>query len=511
MTGPNRARGRTSRRLAALTPAELEQRLSEAGAHYVAGRLGGASAAYETVEARNPDDVRAPYSLAIIDIRQGRLASARERLQSVVRREPGLFTAQHNLGYVSQTLGLWRDAAAAYAAALALRPDAADTEFNLAAALAVLGRTDKAIDRYRGLTKDPALALRALTAMTLLDASAVGEAELATLRRASSDAALDPDIRTGLLFALGEVLEARRADEEAFAAFAAGNRLKYDQLVAASNGPAGPAAHPKAVARDHARSVERLKSMFTPDFIAAHKGGGNGTARPIFIVGMPRSGSSLIEQILSSHPAVQGLGESPALAETLERHRAYDPAQPRDFRRLANAYLTELRARGWKTNARPADKTLESFLHVGMIHLMFPRAVILHSVRDPVDTCLACFRQLFAAGNETLYDLGQIGAEYVGYRAVMDLWREVLPGRVVDISHEALVRDPQTQIRWLVTEACGLSWDPACLDFHRTERSVRTASVAQVRQPIFTTSLQRWRRYERHLAPLFEALGPYAP
>jgi Flp pilus assembly protein TadD len=514
MTGSNRTRGRTSRRPEPFAPAEVEQRLGAAGAHYAGGRLGEASAAYEAVEARNPDDVRAPYSLAVIDIRQGRFARARERLQRVVRREPGLFTAQHNLGYVSQTLGLWREAAAAYEAALALRPDAAETEFNLAAALAVLGRTDAATLRYRSLTADSALALRALTAMALLDASAVSDAELAGLRRASSDPAVDPDIRAGLLFALGEVLEARRADEEAFAAFAAGNRLKHQRLVAAANGPAGPAAHPKAIARDHARSIERLKSMFTPDFIAAHKGGGNATARPIFIVGMPRSGSSLIEQILSSHPAVQGLGESPALAETLERHRAYDPAQPMDrahFRDLADVYLAELRARGWKPGARPVDKTLESFLHVGMISLMFPRAVVLHSARDAVATCFACYRQLFAAGNETLYDLGQIGAEYVGYRAVMDLWREVLPGRVVDVSHEALVRDPETQIRWLVTEACGLAWDPACLDFHRTQRSVRTASVAQVRQPIFTSSLQRWRRYERHLGPLFEALGPYAP
>jgi hypothetical protein len=514
MTGSNRTRGRTSRRPAPLTSAEADQWLNAAGAHYAAGRLDEATQAYEMVEARRPDDIRAPYSLAVIDIRQGRLSRARERLQRVVRREPVLFMAQHNLGYVSQSLGRWREAAAAYEAALALRPDAAETAFNLAAALAVLGRTGEAIERYRRLTADPALALRALTALALLDSSAVSDAELATLRRASSDPAVDPDLRTGLLFALGEVLEARRADDEAFTAFAAGNRLKYERLVAAANGPAGPAGHPKAVARDHARALDRLKSMFTPDFIAAHNGGGNATARPIFIVGMPRSGSSLIEQILSSHPAVQGLGESPALAETLERHRAYDPAQPTDrayFRDLADAYLAELRARGWKANARPADKTLESFLHVGMISLMFPRAVILHSVRDPVDTCLACYRQLFAAGNETLYDLGQIGAEYVGYRAVMDLWREVLPGRIVDVSHEALVEDPDTRIRWLVTEVCGLAWDPACLDFHRTERSVHTASVAQVRQPIFTTSLQRWRRYERHLGPLFEALGPYAP
>jgi hypothetical protein len=494
-----------------LAPAELAEQLDAAGGHYEAGRLDEAARAYAIVEARNPADIRAPYSLAVIDIRLGRLTSALARLKGVVRREPSLFTAQHNLGYVSQSLGLWPQAADAYARALAIHPAAEETAFNLADALTILGRTDEALEHFRRLMAKPATALRALTGLALVKPAAVTDAELAAMQRAASDPGVAATVRTGLLFGLGEVLEARQADEDAFAAFAAGNRLKYDSLVAAAKGPAGPAAHPEAIARDHARSVERLKAMFTPAFIAEHRGGGNAAARPIFIVGMPRSGSTLIEQILSSHSAIQGLGESPALAETLERARAYDPAQPTDFRQLADAYLATQRARGWKPGARPVDKTLESFLHVGMIHLMFPRAVILHSVRDPIDTGLACYRQLFGHGNETLYDLGQIGAEYVGYRAVMDHWRAVLPGRVIDVSHEALVEDPETQIRWLVTEACGLDWDPACLGFHRTKRPVRTASVAQVRQPIFTTSLQRWRRYERHLGPLIEALGPYAP
>jgi hypothetical protein len=492
----------------------LTELLDAAAADYKTGRLDEAARAYEAVEAADPDDIRAPYSLAVIDIRQGRLTSALERLKHVVRREPSLFTGQHNLGFVCQNLGLWPQAAAAYARALALRPDAAETAFNLAAALAILGRTDEAIARYRGLTAKPVTALRALTSLAILNPSQVTEAELAVLRRAASDAGVPAEVRAGLSFALGEVLEARGTDDEAFAAFAAGNRLKYETLVVAAGGPAGPNAHPLAVARDHVDSVGRLKATVTPAFIAAHRGDGDDRALPIFIVGMPRSGSTLIEQILSSHRAIQGLGESPVLAELLQTRRAYDPAMPKAaayFGDLAEAYLVEMRARGWKPETRLVDKTLESYLHVGMIALMFPRAVIVHSVRDPVDTCLACYRQLFADGNETLYDLGQIGAEYVGYRAVMDHWNAVLPGRVIDVSHEALVADPQGQIRWLVTEACGLDWDPACLMFHRTKRPVRTASVAQVRQPIFTTSLQRWRRYEKHLGPLFEALGPYAP
>jgi hypothetical protein len=142
---------------------------------------------------------------------------------------------------------------------------------------------------------------------------------------------------------------------------------------------------------------------------------------------------------------------------------------------------------------------------------MFPRAVILHSLRDPVDTCLACYRQNFAVGAETLYDLAEIGAEYVRYRQVMDHWRALLPGRVIDLQYEDLVAAPEARIRWLVTEACGLDWSDACLQFHDTARPVLTASAAQVRRPIYRSSVARWRRHQHRLGPLFEALGPYAP
>jgi hypothetical protein len=128
-----------------------------------------------------------------------------------------------------------------------------------------------------------------------------------------------------------------------------------------------------------------------------------------------------------------------------------------------------------------------------------------------VDTCLACFRQLFTTGEQTLYDLGEIGEAYVRYRRMMDHWRAVLPNRVIEVDHEALVADPEGRIRWLITGACGLDWDPNCLRFYETQGAVRTASAAQVRRPIFQTSIQRWRRYEAHLGPLLEALGPYAP
>jgi hypothetical protein len=314
------------------------------------------------------------------------------------------------------------------------------------------------------------------------------------------------DARIALLFALGEALEARGLDEEAFAAFAAGNRAKFDAL-------ARTPANPTAVAAQHAQALSFIERRFTADFIARNQSAARDGPAPIFIVGMPRSGSTLIEQILSSHHSVQALGETGVLPRLLEEAyadaRGAGPGRA-EFRRLADAYLKEMRGLGWKMRSRLVDKTLEDYLHVGAICLMFPRAVILHSVRDPVDTCLACYRQLFTGGAETLYDLGQIGAEYVGYRRMMAHWRSVLPGRVVDVRLEALIADPERRIRWLVTEACGLDWDPNCLTFYETERPVLSASLAQVRQPIYAGAMQRWRRYARQLSPLLEALGPYA-
>ena len=197
----------------------------------------------------------------------------------------------------------------------------------------------------------------------------------------------------------------------------------------------------------------------------------------------------------------------------MEGRFPYPPQAHRDpdhFRALARRYLEIQRGRGWMGRTRLVDKTLDNHLHIGMIHLMFPRAVILHVARHPMDTGLACWRQLFATGNETLYDLAEIGAEQRRYRAMIDHWGAVLPGRVAEVGYEALVADPESEIRRLVTEVCALPWAPSCLRFHDTNRSVGPASADQVRKPVFMPSVDRWRRHESRLAPLVEALGDLA-
>ena len=492
------------RRRAALAPDEIDALLDAAAAHYAAGRLAAASETYQRVEAEDPEDIRARYSLAVIDLRSGRLDAARRRLKAVLRRQSDHFAAHHNLGVAEQGLGGWEAAEEAYGHALRLRPEATETAFARAIALAVLGRTEAAITLYRTLAQEPDLRARALTRLAILRPEGLTDAELTWLRADADDERLEAAARTGLMFALGGVLEARGEDGAAWEAFAAGNALKHRQLAAGE-----PSGRPAIVAEENAASVTRIQSLFTQGFLARHAGQGEAAVRPIFIVGMPRSGSTLIEQILSSHPRVQGMGESNALWTTLDGRFPYPPHLPREsdhFRRLARRYLEAQGARGWSRRHRPVDKTLDNHLHVGMIHLMFPQATILHAVRNPMDTGLACWRQLFASGNETLYDLAEIGAEQLRYARMMEHWSNVLPGRVVEVRYEDLIADPETVIRWLITEVCGLPWTADCLRFHETRRAVGTASTDQVRRPIFRTAVERWRRYETQLAPLAAAL-----
>jgi hypothetical protein len=479
--------------------------LNGAAACYAQGRLDDAADLYRQAAAADPKDLRPIYSLALIDIRRGRLENARQQLRVVTAKDPSLYPAQQNLGAVCQNLNLWQEAADAYRRALGLNPTAAETHFSLARALTVLGRVAESSACYRALAANPSVRLRALTRLAVLDPAGIDEQDLTALQRAASDPATVPATRIEAYFALGMGLEQRSADQAAFAAFKAGNRLKHDALMASPD----LAARPDALERAHELAAHFVVDRFDEAFLQSRLHRGSTSAAPIFVIGMPRSGSSLIEQILSSHPHVQSMGENAALSAVVDQ-RFTEPGRATNWDDMAEAYLGSMRQRGWNGADRFVDKTLENHLRVGMMHLMFPKSVILDSTRDPVDTCLSCYRQLFTEGNETLYDLGQIGRAYVRYRRVMEHWDRVLPGRVIRVEHEKLVADPEGQIRWLA-DACKLEWDPACLLFYEAAGVVRTASAAQVRRPLFTTSIGRWARFASELDPLLKALGPYVP
>jgi hypothetical protein len=480
-------------------PAAPPRQLDEAARAFAAGRLDEAARLYQRAWRAAPDDIRAPYSLAVIDLRRGRPKRALERLRQVVERAPDHPFAWHNLGAAAQATRGWDEAADAYARALSLRPDAVETRRNLAIVLAVLGRIDEAVAQHRALAAAPESRPWALTRIALLRPEAITDGELGNLQSAVEEPDTDEETRIGVWFALGETLEVRGRDDEAFAAFAAGNRAKHAALERTSP--------PAAVAHANEAAARFVEALFTPALVAELAGKGAAGASPIFVVGMPRSGSTLVEQILGSHPAVQELGETGAMTDLLGRY-------PRRLTRavlrgLRERYIAAMRERGWDGRRRLVDKTLENYVHVGLIALIFPDAVILESQRNPMDTCLSCYRQLFESGNETLYDLAEIGAEYSRYRRLMDHWRAVLPGRVAVIDYDALVADPEGRTPAIVA-AAGLEWEPATLRFFERAGAVETASAAQVRRPIYRTSVERWRRHASRLGPLIKALGPLA-
>jgi hypothetical protein len=243
------------------------------------------------------------------------------------------------------------------------------------------------------------------------------------------------------------------------------------------------------------RQVDHLIATFGADRFLTRTGVSNPPRTPIFIVGLPRSGSTLVEQILASHSCVEGTQELPILGKVLGE----------DYRQAGERYLAQSQA--YTSSGRPLfiDKMPNNFWHAGLIHLMLPTARIIDVRRDPVACCFSNFKQLYAAGQGFSYRLESLGRYYKSYVRVMNHWDEVLPGRILHVAYEDLVEDLETQVGRLL-RYCGLNPEPACLEFHRTARSISTASSEQVRQPLFRRGLTDWRHFEPWLAPLREAL-----
>jgi tetratricopeptide (TPR) repeat protein len=302
-----------------------------------------------------------------------------------------------------------------------------------------------------------------------------------------------------LHFALGKCYDDSKQYDKAFPHFLAGCRLKRATYSYAAN--------------EVSKHFDAIMQVFDKETLARLRGAGDPSAVPIFVLGMPRSGTTLTEQIIASHPDVHGAGELPDLLAIAQRQsngvgfpdniHNIDPAQ---LTAWGADYVAGLRARAPEAK-HITDKMPANFFAVGLIHLMLPNAKIIHVNRNPVDTCLSCFTRLFNRKQEQTYDLTELGHYYVDYIRLMAHWRKVLPaGAFLDVQYEDIVADQEAQARRML-DHCGLEWNDACLDFHKHKRSIRTASVTQVRQPIYSSSVERWRPYEKHLGPLLDALG----
>lgn len=477
------------------------------------GRVDEARAVWRSIELRNPTAAGAPYMLAQSDLTVRRPADALLRIDAMIKASPPTFNLIFLRARALEGLGRIGEALQAYDEARSMRPGDARLAHAQAAALLSAGRMDAAADAFAALIGTE-VGAEAVTGLAMARPARISEQLRTGMQSLADDPAAAADDRVAMNYALGDLFDREGRYDEAFARYSQGAILKRAVLDStAADESAGEIMTPADAERRRLEIISNMTSIVDAAFIDHYAGQGHPSAAPIFIVGAPRSGSTLIEQILSSHRRVEGLGETPILALATSNKFPFNPIATSGaghFRAMAEAYLEAAKAQGWSGRGRFVDKMLTNDRAVGVLHLMFPNATIIHAVRDPVDTGLSAYRRLFGAGNETSYDLAQIGRLMQAQRRLMAHWESVLPGRVVTVANEDLVADPEGATRRLL-QAADLAWDEKCLRFWETPRGVQTGSMTQVREPIFATSVDRWRRYETHLQPLLTALGPYAP
>jgi tetratricopeptide (TPR) repeat protein len=492
---------------------------------------------FQTALAIDPDDAAAQNDLGNCLAVLGRDAEAIVRYGRALALRPDFAEGHNNLANSLAALNRHEDAVAHYRTALKQKPELIETLNNLGGSLDALDRTHEAIACYNEvLTRDPnnarayqfrGHALRTLGRFEEARASfeqaivldpgkpefyrglaeskriAPGDPHLIAMEElARNMAALSADGQIELHFALAKACEDLGRREDSFRHLVEGNALKRRRVV-----------------YDEAETLEsfhRIAAVFTSELLASKRGSGDPSELPVFIVGMPRSGSTLVEQVLASHPRVFGAGEitdfslatartwGPEMAERFPE--AVAAATPDELRALGAKYLGSLTTRS-PAAARITDKALGNFQFAGLIHLALPRARIIHVRRDPVDTCLSAFSKLFTQAQPHTFDLGELGRYYRAYQTLMAHWRRVLPdGAMLEIDYERLVADFAPQTR-LILAYVGLAWDDRCIAFHQTQRTVRTASAAQVRQPLYQSAVGRARPYAAMLGPLLQALG----
>ena len=499
--------------------------LAEAVRLHMAGEFKRARVIYEDLVRRHPNEPQPRLRLTELDLRDGRLVTARRQLEDLARQHPAMPEPRTALAGVAEELGDTATAIDIYRKDVEVAPNDGQAALRLASVLRIAGRMAESAQVFRSVvTKWPNVS-GGYVGLTAVDPALIEDADIERMRALVDGSTLMEQERSQMLFALGDVLDKRRQHDAAFHAYAAANAQHVKNLGSPVRDmntqflPAKQTASAASVEAAEASQREFIRGMreiYTPAYINHFSGTGHNSVAPIFVVGMPRSGSTLLEQILASHPKVEGLGETVSYSNAFRQEMPATRAQMTQefqrmfFARVGDAYQNALKELGWSGRDRVLDKMLGNYAYIGAIHLTFPNAAIVHSMRDPVDTCFSCFRHSFRNRNETTYDLAAMGRNYVLYRGLMDHWDQLLPGRVIHVQHEDLLEDPENQIRRLVA-ACGLEWDDACLRFHENTRAVRTSSASQVRRPLFKTSVARWKPYERYLTPLFEALGPYAP
>jgi len=459
----------------------------------------------EAVLQRAPDYRAARLEYARVLLDRHKHPRAIEELEKLLAQEPDnrqfktLFaTACVGIGANEKALTLYRQL-------LVDAPQAAELHLSIAHSLKTLGRSEESIDAYRAASVARPDYGDAYWSLANLKTYRFADDEIARMLVEEERPGISPPDRYHLCFALGKAIEDRGDYEKSYRYYERGNQLKHAEIRFS----------PEIIERN----TRMQMGTCTRELFARRAGAGSSKADPIFIVGLPRSGSTLLEQILASHSRVEGTHELADIQRIVhelqgrEEAGTTNPRYPRvlgelsaeEILRLGEKYLSDTRI--YRTD-KPffIDKMPNNFRHIGLIHLMLPNARIIDARREPMACCFSNFKQLFASGQEFTYSIEDIARYYRTYLALMDHWNAVLPGRILKIDHEDIVEDLDANVRRLL-DFCGLEFESACLDFHKTERSVRTASSEQVRQPIFREGLDQWKNFEPWLGPLKTALG----
>jgi tetratricopeptide (TPR) repeat protein len=467
------------------------------------GRNGEAIKSFERAIALDPRCAAAHCNMANGLRQLNRFEDALASCDRALAIDPNYVTAVNEKGVALGKLGRLEPAVEVFRRTIALDPNYVEAHENLFVVLTELGRNDEAIGSIEEAIRLAPGRVRPYYNLTETRKIKQGDPRIPAMELiASRMDELGTTAQIEICFSLGKTYADLKDYDRSFPWLAKGCKLK--RAITDYN-EAGTL-----------EMMRRAATAFDAKTLKKRAGVGEPSTSPVFILGMPRSGTTLVEQILASHPQVFAAGEIEAFLsgmieaaarskseDTPEAFAAYSDEQLRD---LGRDYLARTRPMA-PDAARIVDKSLQSFRFAGLIQLALPGAKFIHVKRNPLDTCLSCFTKLFVSELPFTYDLAELGRYYKGYEGLMKHWRKAMPAKsLIEVQYEDVVDDLETQAKRIVAHA-GLDWDPACLDFHTTDRPVRTASLMQVRQPIYTSAVQRWKTYEKHLGPLQEALG----
>lgn len=467
-----------------------------------------ASRLFQRVIERMPENWRAWNGLARAQIIQDNPEAGLQSLDRSLEIHPDAIDAMILKADAWTRLYDYDKAVAQLESALAKQPDHNPALSQLGLALKTMGNQSRAIEVFRQCIANDERYGEAYWALSDMKTFSFDDQEVAKMQRIVAQPDLSDSQQVHFGYALGKALEHRKDYAQAFACYDKANRVQKQRLDYSS--------------ADNRAFTDQLIDTFTPELIHQLQLEPNPEVTPIFVVGLPRSGSTLQEQILASHSLVEGTQELPYiprlakgmhLASGANSQRSFPlsilDAEKSQLMAMARQYLTQ--AETHRTQGKPyfIDKLPNNFSYVGLIAILFPNAKIINTIRHPMDNCLGCFKQLWAMGQHFTYDLEDLGHYYRDYHRLMQHWHHVLPGRVLDVYYEQVVDDLESHVHRLL-DYCGLEFEESCLNFHETKRAVKTSSSEQVRKPIYRSALAYWKNFEEELTPLKNVLGDLA-